>query len=59
MEDITQYPSLIEIKPYETGYTVRADKSVTYYNDLENLAEAIYPSVRHPLNTDNACAGSC
>ena len=59
MEQVAQYPLLIEIKPFEMGYTVRSDTTVTYYQSLENLAKAIYPSVRHPLNTDNACAGSC
>lgn len=56
---MNEFPSLIEITAYEQGFVLRVNKAATYYSDLENLARAIYPSVRQELNTEGACAGSC
>lgn len=59
MEFQGQFPVLIEIVPFEQGFVLRVNKSSTFYNNLENLARAIYPSVRHELNNERTCAGSC
>ena len=59
MNSYENCPSLIDIKAYETGFIVRTGTTSTYYSDFENLAKALYPSVRRELNNGEACAGSC
>lgn len=59
MADQNRFPDIIDIRPFDEGFVVKLDEFSTYYQYLEDLARAIYPSVRHELNREEPCAGSC
>lgn len=59
METSNVFPIVIDIRPYDAGFVVKIGPISTYYPYLEDLARAIYPSVRYELSREEPCAGSC
>lgn len=59
METLREFPIVIDIRSYDTGFVVKINTISTYYQYLEDLAKAIYPRVRQELSQDGSCAGSC
>lgn len=59
MERAQSFPLRIVVEPFDNGFVVKINSVSTYYPDLENLAKAIYGSVRSELNGSNAVIGNC